>query len=41
MLFQQNSNSANVNEGEERRIELVIASKDSAKPLEFLEKALN
>ena len=41
LLFQQNSNSANINEGQERGIELIIASKDSTKPLEFLEETLH
>ncbi len=41
MSFQQNGNSANVNERQERGIELVIAGKDSSEPFELLEKALD
>ena len=40
MLFQQNSNSTDINESQERGIELIIACKDSTKPLEFLEETL-
>ena len=41
LLFQQNSNSANINKSQERGIELIVASKDSTKPLEFLEETLH
>ncbi len=41
MLFQQNSNSTDINESQERGIELIIACKDSTKPLEFLEETLH
>ena len=40
MLFQQNDNGGNENKGEEGRIQLVVASKNSAEPFEFLEEAL-
>ena len=41
MLFQQNDNSSNVNEGQEGSVVFVIASKYPAKPFELLEKAFN
>ena len=41
LLFQQNSNSANINKSQERGIELIVASKDPTKPLEFLEETLH
>ena len=41
VLVQQNSNSGNVDEGQEGSIKLVIASKDPSKPLELLKEAFN
>ena len=41
VLFQQNGDSGNVDEGQKRSVEFVIASKHSAKPLEFLKEAFN
>ncbi len=41
MLFQQDSNSANINESQKRRIKLIIASKNPTKPLELLEETLH
>ena len=41
MLNQQNSEGGNEDKGEERSIQLVIAGKHSAKPLELLKETLD
>ena len=41
MLKQQNSDGGKINEGEKGSIQLVISGGNSAKPLDFLEKALH
>ena len=41
MLFQQDSDSGDVDERQKRSVKLVIASEYSTKPLEFLKEALN
>ena len=41
MQLQQNGNSGNMDEGQERGIELVVASKYPAKPFELLKEAFN
>lgn len=41
MLFQQDRDSADINEGQERGIEFIIAGKYPTKPLELLEETLH
>ena len=41
MLFQQDSDSGEVNESPKRSVEFVIAGRYLMKPLEFLKEALN
>ena len=41
MLFQQNDNGSDKDKGKERRVELVVAGKDPAKPFDFLKETFN